>query len=336
MRKIRLKWDEFTLAWDVAGHDGRAYVDLDNAAVVVIVSEAADRLDRLDGQDIEGAIEDMDLRDWEAEELRAAAAISARLDNGVVAISSDILQSTHGDLRDFAATVADAKTRRALEAAMNGRGAFRRFRDEVEQHFRERKRWYDFAEERQRQRATKWLASLGVEVDWILPPPPPPAPDPREKLLAAVLKFTRTAAALPGVKRIAMVGSLTRNEPDPKDADVLVTVSDDMDLAPLAAAGRKMAGAAQQIGRGGDTFLANESGSYIGRTCHWRNCGGGRAGCDARHCGRREYLHDDLDSVELEKSLVAAPPIELWPTIQTRVPVPPDVERIVLEPLRAS
>ena len=59
---------------------------------------------------------------------------------------------------------------------------------------------------------------------------------------------------MPGVLRIALIGSLTTDEPDPKDADVLVTVADEADLAPLAGLGRKLQGHAQSFNRGGEVF----------------------------------------------------------------------------------
>lgn len=55
--------------------------------------------------------------------------------------------------------------------------------------------------------------------------------------------------------------------------------------------------------------------------------------CDALHCGRRPYLHDDLRTITLERSLIIAPPLELWPHIVTRVAVPADVEQSLLTPL---
>ena len=135
--------------------------------------------------------------------------------------------------------------------------------------------------------------------------------------------------------RIALIGSLTTEEPDPKDADLLVAVTDDMDLAPLATLGRKLQGHAQSLGRGGEVFLVDPWSHYLGRTCPWKQCGPGiRISCDALHCGRRPYLHDDLDTVRLDESLVAAPPIELWPQVMARVSVPEDVEQDVLRPLR--
>jgi hypothetical protein len=55
--------------------------------------------------------------------------------------------------------------------------------------------------------------------------------------------------------------------------------------------------------------------------------------CDARHCGRRPYLHDDWDPVRLEDALVRRPPIVLWPHVIARVSLPADVERTLVRPL---
>jgi predicted nucleotidyltransferase len=158
----------------------------------------------------------------------------------------------------------------------------------------------------------------------------------RGPLLREVLKFVDRAQACPGVCRIALLGSLVTEKDNPKDADLLVTVADDADLASLATAGRRLKGAAQSRNCGADIFLANRSGEYIGRTCHWKECRPGiRLSCDALNCGRRPYLHDDLEAVRLEADLVREPPIELWPEAVRRTAVPPDVETILLGPLEA-
>lgn len=131
-------------------------------------------------------------------------------------------------------------------------------------------------------------------------------------LLSEILRFVEYARVCPGVRRIARVGSLVTDKGDPKDADVLVTVEDAADLTPLAAAGRKLKGRAQSRNKGADIFLADPSGNYIGRTCHWRERHPGiRASCDARHCGLRAFLHDDLDAVMLEAALINMPPLEI-------------------------
>ena len=127
----------------------------------------------------------------------------------------------------------------------------------------------------------------------------------RDDLLSEVRRFVERARVCPGVRRIVLIGSLATNKEDPKDADVLVTVDDDADLTPLATAGRRLKGRAQSRNKGADIFLADPSGNYIGRICHWRECYPGiRASCDARHCGRRAYLHDDLYDIMLSASLI--------------------------------
>ena len=159
----------------------------------------------------------------------------------------------------------------------------------------------------------------------------------RDILLAEVRQFVPRARFFPGVRRIALIGSLATHKENPKDADVLVTVDDDADLAPLATAGRRLKGHTQSRNRGADIFLADPSGNYIGRICHWRECyPGKRMSCDARHCGRRAFLHDDLDDVTLDASLIKTPPLELWPKIVRRVELPGDVETQLIRAIEAQ
>ena len=162
--------------------------------------------------------------------------------------------------------------------------------------------------------------------------PRPSIPQPRRYLLEAVLAFVRAARGCPGVLRVALVGSLATPKSIPKDADILVTIDAAMDLAPLARIGRRLKGTAQRINLGGDIFLADASGTYVGRICHYRECHM-RVACRANNCGRRQHLNDDLHVVTLKPELIRAPPIDLWPKVIRRVAVPGDVEEILLAEL---
>src|SRR5258705_1201568 len=156
----------------------------------------------------------------------------------------------------------------------------------------------------------------------------------RDHLLTEVRQFVERARVCLGVRRIALVGSLMTDKSGPKDADVLVTVDNDADLTPLATAGRRLKGHAQSRNKGADIFLADPSGNYIGRICHWRECyPGKRMSCEARHCGRRAFLHDDLDDVTWDAALIKAPPLDLWPKIVRRVELPGDVETQLIQPI---
>jgi len=155
----------------------------------------------------------------------------------------------------------------------------------------------------------------------------------RTFLLHLVFDFVRTARRIPGVERIALFGSLTTRKRYPHDADVLVTINESIDFAGLAGAGRRLKGKAQQINSGADIFLADDSGIYIGRVCHFRECHP-RLACRARHCGLRPHLNDDLDVVTLLPELIATPPILIHPEIVLNTTPPPDVKALVLAPLR--
>jgi hypothetical protein len=154
----------------------------------------------------------------------------------------------------------------------------------------------------------------------------------RVRLICEAFAFARAASDVPGVRRISLLGSILTTRADPKDVDLLVRVADDADLTGLAACARRLKGRTQAFNRGADVFLVNAGGRYLGRTCHWKVCGPGvRVACDALHCGARPYLHDDLGTIELPATLVARPPLDLWPTVERRCDLPADVARLLAD-----
>ena len=155
---------------------------------------------------------------------------------------------------------------------------------------------------------------------------------PRQYLLLAATAFVRTVCSLPGITRIALIGSLTTDKPDPKDIDLLLTVAPNADIAELDRLARKLQGQISATARGlygADVFLADPASVYLGRLCKHRECPSLRQ-CLARHCGARPHLKDDLAVITLDAALIAAPPIVLWPVVAASVPVPVDVQEILL------
>jgi hypothetical protein len=159
----------------------------------------------------------------------------------------------------------------------------------------------------------------------------------RRTLLEAALAFVRETRALDGVTRLALIGSMSTAKPFPKDVDLLAMITDAVDLRALAHAGRRMAGRAQAINGGAEVFLASPEGAYLGRTCRWRSCAPGRrAACGAQYAAGRQFLRDDLHTLTLSRAIIASPPAVLWPAVVVAVPLPHDVESLLLEPLRAD
>ena len=66
------------------------------------------------------------------------------------------------DMQDFVATVKDERLVELLKVAINGKGAFRRFKDVLLNYPEERERWFKFKDERMEERALEWLDDIEV------------------------------------------------------------------------------------------------------------------------------------------------------------------------------
>jgi hypothetical protein len=64
------------------------------------------------------------------------------------------------DMENFISTLEDEYLTELLERAINGKGAFRRFKDVLLRYPEERERWSRFKGEAMRQRAIEWLNDL--------------------------------------------------------------------------------------------------------------------------------------------------------------------------------
>ena len=307
MRQLKVDLADLQDALDNQFPEHHFFLDLETGAVVLVSDETNRELEALyaelgeaaqDPDGVRAAIEQRNLPDCQKEELRVADQVE--VGHGTRYIRIEPLKP-HADYED---------------------------KDVLDDYPRERQRWFAFKDAQARQRVLDWLAEEGIEpiIEPTTPlPASPPTPPARTRLLAEVLAFVRVARQLPGVTRVALIGTLTTDEPEPKDTD----------LATLATLGRKLQGHAQGFNHGGEVFLADARGNYLGRTCPWKQCAPDvRMSCDALHCGKRHYLHDDLETIRLASDLAVSPPVVLWPKIVARVPIPADVEQELIAPLR--
>ena len=344
VRRLKINLNDLEAGFERNSPEMHHYLDTETGEVLMVTDDSSRELERLrEEAGPKDKLEDLlcksEQPDWQKQALAEASRVEEGYGTRVVIVPEPDAHTDLSDIEAFISTVEEPQLREEFQQATRGRGAFRRFREVLADNFHERERWFQFKHERLRKHMTDWLASLDIEPVWEEPEPLAPQPPVRVQLLEAALAFVRSAARLSGVKRIALIGSLSTPEPSPKDIDLLVTVTDDMNLAPLAKAARQLNGRAMQTGRsrGGDVFLADLGGNYLGRTCPWKECGPGiRLSCDALHCAKRHYLHDDLRAIKLQPALIHAPPIELWPAVVARVEVPTDVEELLLKPIRAG
>ena len=254
---LRIALADLEMAMEETSWEVGWYLDLETGRVVAVDAETRRELEKIyaeipeaekgEPRDFASVLERRGLPEWRVEVLLDADLVERGYGDRFIRIPQTDSREAYRDVEEFISTVQDERFRDRLFRAIQGRGAFGRFRDVIAKSPRDRERWFEFKNRRVRDRIVEWLESEGIEaildvgVDKEQVAPEPPV---RAMLIAEALAFAKAASRLPGVIRIALLGSLTTPEPDPKNADLLVTVADDMDLAPLAALGRRLKGRA--------------------------------------------------------------------------------------------
>ncbi len=66
-------------------------------------------------------------------------------------------------MTEFTASVTNTRLRDRLEIALDGRGAFRRFKDVLAEYPAERERWFRFRDDRVRKATREWLEDHDIE-----------------------------------------------------------------------------------------------------------------------------------------------------------------------------
>ncbi len=150
----------------------------------------------------------------------------------------------------------------------------------------------------------------------------------RATLISAGVEFIERIRTIRGVSRIALVVSILTEKTNPKDIDFVLTVSSDADYRLIATIGSKLKGGVQARNLGADIFLATPEHNYIGRTCSHRQCHY-RAGCDGFDCRPNSWIKTDLHIISLDHALIAKPPLTIWPTLESNVALPNDIEEMV-------
>jgi hypothetical protein len=67
-------------------------------------------------------------------------------------------------VQEFIETISDAEVREELFGAIQGRGAFRRFKDVIREHDVE-KQWYEFKEKKLKKLVIKWCEGNDLAIE---------------------------------------------------------------------------------------------------------------------------------------------------------------------------
>ena len=139
-KTLKIDLDELYLAMEDSSYEHEYYLDLVTGEILLLT-------------------EYMD--DDEGKKLRE------KIDNGLdryERIPKAESREGYEDMQDFIATVKDERLSELLEVAINGKGAFRRFKEVLLNYPEERERWFHFKDNRLQARALEWLGDIDVSL----------------------------------------------------------------------------------------------------------------------------------------------------------------------------
>jgi len=151
----RVKLSALLNALEIQFDETHTYVDRQTGEVVVLSDEelrAAEDADDLS-----------DYPEWQRENIEQAKALQTDEDR-FVSLPDRFEINEWEMMRDFALSVEDEAASGALMNAIQGRGAFRYFKDQLHERGLT-KSWYAFRDGRYRQIAMDWCEANGLELD---------------------------------------------------------------------------------------------------------------------------------------------------------------------------
>ena len=207
MRQLKVDIEDIELALGNSFWEMSYYLDLETGEVIFIDSGTHTELENLYAEadfdeggtlDLSEALQESDLPAWQKQAILEADRVEAGYGVRYVSLPQSDSHEAYRDMEDFIDTLDSERSERLrdrLRRAIQGRGAFRRFKGVLEDHPREQARWFEFERRQRQQRIRDWLAQYDVEPIFELPvrPPQPPV---RPHLLAGALTFVRAARQL--------------------------------------------------------------------------------------------------------------------------------------------
>ena len=172
MRKLKINRIDFETAFELSSFETTAYLDVETGTVIFVEDYVVDQLEELladaeNPEDIEAVLQaQSDLSDTDRQQLLDAAQVGGDTDNCYRMIPMQNSGDGYRDMQEYIWSIEDEHLRELLEVAIQGSGAFRRFKDVLSRYPEAQENWFRFRNEREKRRMTDWLASQGIEPEF--------------------------------------------------------------------------------------------------------------------------------------------------------------------------
>jgi hypothetical protein len=172
MRKLKISRTDFELAFELSSYETAAYLDTETGMVIFVEAYVVDQLEELfpDTENLEVVEAVMqakpELSDTGRQQLLDAARIEGDSDNRYRIIPKQDSRDGYRDMQEYIWSLEDEHLRELLEVAIQGSGAFRRFKDVLYRYPEAQKDWFKFRDERVQRLMVDWLASADLEPEF--------------------------------------------------------------------------------------------------------------------------------------------------------------------------
>lgn len=179
-RTCRISLKQVAESLEDSSDEMTAYLDLQAAEIIYVADDArrdleaaweslpeelADASEDEQRAALQHAIAEMTYLRSDVDQILEADAVEEGLGTRYVRLPGQDSRAGYRDMELFIDTeVADPRLRDRLDRAIRGRGAFRRFKDELLDAPAERERWFAFKQERLEARARDWLEDEGIQL----------------------------------------------------------------------------------------------------------------------------------------------------------------------------
>jgi hypothetical protein len=157
MKKLKVDVEDIAMIMENQDRfDTQYYLDTETGEVLAIPEELMSAID--EGES------DEDLPDWELELLPKAKDIfegSERYEEIPIRPSHE----GYDLMVQFTEEMKNQKIQRELYIALDGKGAFRRFKNVLRDYPEVEKHWFKFKAERDKEEVKDWLGSIGIELE---------------------------------------------------------------------------------------------------------------------------------------------------------------------------
>lgn len=174
VKELKVNFDEIQKAMeDVARDTFDYFLDLETGEILTfseeILREVKARLYEDDAEEISDEVEyiefdeEPEIPDWMEDEVELALEILFDTKERYPRIPERTSAAAYQSMVEFIEAVDDTAIRVELSAALDGKGAFRKFKDILLDYPKDRKKWHGYNTKAIKKETIEWLRSLGVE-----------------------------------------------------------------------------------------------------------------------------------------------------------------------------